>query len=137
MRKPEQKVYDRMKRTAPKTLWLQRVENLCGEGMPDVYYDGPTTHGWVELKAANLPKRETSKLLGSKGLRQSQINWLLKANTKCAPAFILIQDNEGQLYLFTADHAAALNDYTVQEARAKGAVRGWNSIFKTIMNWKG
>ena len=40
MRKAEQKVWDAMKRNAPKGIWMQRVENLAGDGMPDVYVEG-------------------------------------------------------------------------------------------------
>lgn len=136
MRKPEQQVYDRMKKNRPYTLWLQRVENLVSEGMPDVHYASPVNSGWVELKAAKKPKRVTSKLLGSKGLRQSQINWFLKAQTKCLVTFILIQDSEGELYLIHGQEAATVNDCSVERLRELRLASDWDNIFKIIMEWE-
>ena len=63
MRKAEQKVWDTMKRKAPKELWLQRIENIVGDGMTDVHSSHTTgREKWIELKAGKLPKRTTTPL---------------------------------------------------------------------------
>ena len=58
MRLKEQRLWDAMRKAAPKGVWLQRVENIVVDGMPDVY--AVETEGgacWVELKAPVRPKR--------------------------------------------------------------------------------
>lgn len=139
MRKPEQKVYDTMKKNAPTTAWLQRVENIVGEGMPDVYVSGPESRCWVELKAAKQPVRGTTRLLGAKGLRQSQINWHLKAQTKNIRTYILIRDDAGNLYLIDGKHAASVNEwsiYTMGHLDYSDCKRTWDDIFKELMGYE-
>ncbi len=135
MRKPEQKLYDKMRKNAPNTSWLQRIENIVAEGMPDVHVSGPESECWVELKAVNRPKRETTRLLGTEGLRPSQVNWHLKAGTKRMTTFILITDDEGNLWLVEGKHAASINEWTMYTFDHLDVPRTWDGIFKTIMGW--
>jgi hypothetical protein len=137
MRKPEQKLWDVMKRVAPKTAWLQRVENIVAEGMPDVYVAGPETECWVELKAVTRPKRSTTRLLGNEGLRPSQINWHLKAATKSIASYILIRDDEKNLYLIEGKHAASINEWSLYTMEHLEIPKTWDSIFKALMNYEG
>lgn len=133
MRLKEQKVWDTMRTKAPRSLWLQRVENLVGEGIPDVHSVASGGHlSWIELKAAILPKRPTSKLLGTDGLRQSQINWHVKAASKGAPAYILIRDNKGALYFLHCTWAKMINDMTAGELREKSIAATWEEIFNEL-----
>ena len=135
MRKKEQKLWDVMKRKAPKTAWLQRVENIVAEGMPDVHVSGPESECWVELKAVTLPKRASTRVLGSEGLRPSQINWHLKAGTKAITSYILIRDNEGGLYLVSGRHAASINELALDSLVNRSLSHQWDEIFKLIMGW--
>jgi len=130
MRKSEQKIWDAMKRAAPPSIWMQRVENIVGDGMPDVYVEGP----WVELKAAKLPKRSTTRLQYSEGLRQSQINWHLKAKSKNMVSFILVRVEElpREPMLFLGSLAECVNDFTMDEARASAFAIGWSAIFERL-----
>lgn len=138
MRKPEQKLYDQLKKHAPPTAWLQRVENLVGEGMPDVHVSGPESECWIELKFAKRPKRATTRLLGNQGLRPSQINWHLKAGTKAMCTYILILDDLGMLYLIDGRQAANINEWPQGECRKRSlAADNWDSIYKVLMSWEG
>lgn len=133
MRKKEQKVWDAMKGKAPFNFWLQRVENLVGDGIPDVHImNNVGCWLWVELKAAILPKRETSKMLGTDGLRQSQINWHVKAASKMARAYILTRDDKGGLYLHHCSIAKRFNDLTVTEFREESIASTWVEIFTEL-----
>lgn len=91
-RKPEQLAYDALKRACDRHtgLWLQRIENTAGTGMPDILlcprHCKPV---FVEMKTAKQPKRG-GKLQGLK-IRQSQINWFLKATEYRIMAFVLVR----------------------------------------------
>lgn len=145
MRKAEQKVWDGMKRAAKRHapyMWLQRVENLVGDGMPDVYTcDKRLTTGglkksfcWVELKAANLPKRSTTKLKMSEGVRTSQVNWHMKAQTKGLDTFILLRVEEAmkEPLLIDGSLAGEVNSFTFDQAKTNAVAVGWEAIFRRL-----
>lgn len=136
MRKKEQRLWDMMKRRAPKTAWLQRVENIVAEGMPDVHVSGPESECWVELKAVTLPRRETTRVLGTEGLRPSQINWHLKAGTKSIRSYILIRDDVGMLYLIEGRHAASVNEWPMAKLEERNIGWGWDNIYQELMGWE-
>ena len=78
MRLPEQRLWDRMSAAVrPRGVLLHRIENVVGEGMPDVVTCCRGTVTFVELKAVNGPPvRATTPLLGEKrGLSAAQKNW--------------------------------------------------------------
>ena len=137
MRQAEQKVWDAMKRGAKKVpaLWLQRVENIAGDGMPDVHAAHDAIESWVELKAAKMPARSTTKLQMSEGLRQSQINWHLKAQSKGLRTYILvrIEGMEREPMLINGSWAKEFNDYIYADAVAASVARGWPDIFEELM----
>lgn len=129
MRKAEQLLWDAMKRHLPERHWLQRIENLFGEGMPDVYCGARGK--WIELKAPPcIPKRADTPLLGDKyGLRISQKNWLLKncGYTESAPAYVLIRTRALELFLVPGHFAAHVNKMTLDELRARFSVT-WDEV---------
>lgn len=133
MRKPEQLLWDAMKRNLPSSLWLQRVENLAGDGMPDVYVGA--TGAWVELKApSKIPVRASTPLLGAEGLRTSQLNWFLKntAAEHAPPAFILIRSIAGELLMIRGDVAADVNKMSLAELRVIAAEVDWPGIARRL-----
>ena len=144
MRKPEQLIWDAMKRNAPQSVWLQRIENLAVDGMPDVH----VTHAfaapdcWVELKAATLPKRPGTRVLGTRGLRQSQINWHIECYARKGRSFILIRDENLTLYLVHGSFAQYLNGDTMDDIKAMGVVAfAWPRVFRALAfpekEWNG
>lgn len=133
MRKAEQKVWDAMKRAAKKhapKLWLQRVENLAGDGMPDVYAEGP----WVELKAGKIPKRIGTQFQMGEGIRQSQINWHKKALSRGVKSYVLIRAEEQKSAPLLIDGALAgwINGSTFSDLQINALAIGWESIFKEL-----
>lgn len=144
MRKAEQKVWDAMKRAAKRhapRAWMQRVENLAGDGMPDVYVtasigqSGSATPSWVELKAATLPKRATTKLQMKEGVRPSQINWHLKAQTKGVRSYVLIRIAErmDEPLLIKGHLADGINRWCSDECYAYATAIGWEQIFGELI----
>lgn len=67
---------DGIKRVAPHSL-LERVENGVLDGMADVNYVILGSEGWIETKAIDLPTRDSTPVVGEKGMRLSQVNWHL------------------------------------------------------------
>lgn len=130
MRKQEQRLWDSMRRHAPKSAWLQRIENLVVEGMPDVFV---APAAWVELKAPNLPKRSTTPLLGSQRLRQAQVNWHLKAATKGMASYVLVRDDEQGLYLLAGAHADKINSWPATFAREMSLAREWSEVWDVLL----
>lgn len=133
MRKAEQKVWDAMKRAqkriAPK-IWMQRVENLAGDGMPDVYVEGP----WVELKAGKLPKRSTTRIQYSEGIRTSQNNWHKKAASRGVISYVLVrvEEKKSEPLLFAGTASGDINDLTWDEACSRSIAIGWTAIFERL-----
>ena len=133
MRQKEQRLWDCLKRHAPSELGLQRVENLVGDGMPDVYSDG--TGCWVELKAPTRPKRASTPLLGeSEGLRVSQKNWIQIAVAHGRKVFVLIRDDGGELFLIPGKFAATVNQMTSAELRCSSRADDWQEIIWELRN---
>jgi len=133
MRKREQLLWDAMKRNLPSSLWLQRVENLAGDGMPDVYVGA--TGAWVELKApSKIPVRASTPLLGAEGLRTSQLNWFLKNTVAehAPPAFVLIRTIAGELLMIRGDVAADVNKMSLAELRVIAAEVDWPGIARRL-----
>ena len=64
-----------MRRAIGKDVRLERIENVVGVGTPDVLACCHIT-AFVELKAVDAPPvRETTRVLGDKGLSRDQRNW--------------------------------------------------------------
>jgi hypothetical protein len=80
MRKPEQRLWDRMNKAIGKFVFIERVENIVSLGTPDLHVQYNKTHTWVELKqVAKIPARAHTPLLGpAKGLNPNQRNWHLE-----------------------------------------------------------
>lgn len=132
MRLPEQRLWDKMRKalTAEGGIYMERVENLVNEGTPDVSMATKHLGGfWTELKAQDaLPLRETSKVLGTKGLNPHQRNWHLDWRRAGGRSFILVGlEQEEFLLIGGADHDA-VNDWNINQMRAAAIASGWKQI---------
>lgn len=132
MRKAEQRVWDSMKRNAPSNIWMERVENMVKEGMPDVWVAAHGKHSWVELKAAKLPVRATTPLLGKDGLRQTQLNWHYKAAQRGLPVYTLIRDDKNQIYFISCQHSEQVNRMTATELSKLSLAHSWGEVFEYL-----
>lgn len=134
MRKPEQLLWDAMKRHAPASLWLQRVENVVGDGMPDVYVG--CSGKWVELKVAKrIPIKPTTPLLGRGGMRTSQINWHLKsASLVDAPlSYVLVGVPGGKVFLLPGYLAARINSFTLDDLQTNSCTAPtWSDVLREL-----
>lgn len=136
MRLPEQRLWDTMRNHKPPGIMLERVENIVGVGMPDVYVQAMNHTTWVELKAPNTPKRESTRVLGTEGLRQEQKNWHIRASRLGLSTWILIRERHtGRLWLVAGEHADEINDMTALELDTVAAVNHtgtWPKLFEVL-----
>ena len=138
MRKAEQKLWDALRSRLKKSVMLHRIENVILAGTPDVYCCNRNgTSIWLELKATTKPRRPTTPLLGDRGLRASQIVWLLTVREFGAKAYVLIRADGAtkEVLLVPADVARTLNLMTFDEILATpNVLRGWEEIELLLTN---
>ena len=133
MRLPEQRLWDTMRGNKPPDIVLERVENIVGEGMPDVYALFKDGSKWIELKAPNGPVRDSTRVLGDEGLRQSQKNWHIKAFQLGLPSYILIRERRTKrLWLIHGSFADEVNDMNADKLDYHSLGSDWATIFKVI-----
>jgi hypothetical protein len=132
MRKPEQRVWDSMRRSRPADVLIERVENQLIAGMPDVHYVCRNGAGWIELKAAVVPVRPTTPLLGKGGLSQEQINWHIKYSQFGGVSFVLVRYDVGGIFLVDGRKAPVLNDMPLMEMADHTLANSWGGVFNVL-----
>ena len=137
MRLKEQRLWDSMKRHAPKGFILERIENVVKAGTPDVIVRFPgKPWRWVELKSPASPKRADTRLLGSEGLNKDQMNWHIKAALSGGDNYVLIRDSDRNLYLIDCARLGIgvqlLNDMDSAQLRNWSVAEDWHEIFEEL-----
>jgi len=134
MRKPEQKLWDAMKRENKKQLHvinLERVENMVADGTPDLYAKYYGSDCWIELKAVSMPKRKSTRVLGNKGLNPYQINWHLKHHIYGLRSFILIKAGK-ELFLLPNKYTERINEMDQLQLFLASLAHDWEKIFEVL-----
>lgn len=108
--------YKTLKKFVPvMTDRLDRVENACVIGMPDINFCSGGKECWIELKSPAEPKRSTTPLLGSNHkLSQDQANWILRQLRAGGRVFVLLATDKRWI-LISGAFADAINKMTVGE----------------------
>jgi hypothetical protein len=137
MRLKEQRVFDTLKRHCPADIWVQRIENMIGVGMPDNVLLVKGGHQcWLELKAPTAPKRFTTPLLGNKeGLNKDQINWHTKCAAQGVLSWVLIRDTDLRLFLVSGGFAPTLNLMTVEQLLEVAVATRWPGVIRGLRNF--
>lgn len=135
MRKPEQLLWDAIRRVVPSGYWLQRIENSAGEGMADLLCSCRATQksAFIELKAPKRPKFVSTRLMRTAELSAAQINWHTKAAIYGLRTFILARDDHNQVYLFPGTMAEKVNHISVQNALAHHSHSSLKTIFERLV----
>ena len=103
-----------VQRTLPHFSYLERVENGVSAGMADVNYIIRGKEGWIELKAVELPKRESTPVLKYDGLNINQINWHLKRTAVLGRTWVFVSADPFR-WLVAGMFAKEINDWTRDE----------------------
>lgn len=111
MRKPEQRLWDRMRKALGDKYYLERVENCVVAGRPDIDLMLRGIVLPIELKAATYPKRPSTPVLGKDGLNQNQLNWWLKWRKHGGQGFIIVGVDQ-DLYMVPCKYSEEVNSYT-------------------------
>ena len=114
-RKPEQRLWDRLRKAAAGHVHTERIENLVGVGRPDVDTLVAGSFVPVELKQVEgWPVRSSTKVLGARGLSKEQKNWHLNWRNWGGVSMIVVGVGE-EVFAFSGERADTINDYnTVQ-----------------------
>lgn len=118
MRTVEQRFWARVRAPLVRAgAFLERIENIVGEGTPDVHGLADDVAFWMELKAvAAAPKRASSKLLGiTHGLNNEQINWHLTYAQRGGNNWVLIGVGSREAILVHGKHALSINSASRDE----------------------
>ena len=103
---------DGIMKRVPNFALLDRVENGVLYGMADVNYLIRGVEGWIELKSVALPTRDSTPVLGDKGLRDpDQINWHLKRSRMLGRTFVFVTAMPFR-WLVGGEHAKTINSWT-------------------------
>ena len=135
MRKPEQRLWDRMRRNlAQRDVLLERIENLVATGTPDIHALCRGVHTWVELKEAPTPPvRSTTPLLGGgRGLRDAQKNWLMMWHRHCGRAVVVIGVGSTELLVVPGKFGDAINSLPLVALRAISVAGSWDELFEVL-----
>jgi len=132
-RKPEQKLWDRLRKAARGKLYTERIENLVSVGRPDVDTLMNGSFVPIELKqVVRWPARPGTRVLGTKGLSQQQKNWHL-AWRKWGGTSIIVVGVEDEVFAFNGATADHVNEYNTREFRSAAMVIGLNEVVDLLV----
>lgn len=127
MRKTEQRLWDRMRRAIGRDVRLERIENVVGVGTPDVLACCYIT-SFVELKAVDAPPvRETTRVLGDKGLSRDQRNWHIDWRQWGGTSYVLIGVGR-EIFMIEGGFADVINEMTMQQLAAHSVASDWAKV---------
>lgn len=129
MRKPEQRLWDRMRRNLAPFIFMRRIENRLEAGTPDVICPRCV----VELKAVEEPpKRETTPLLGDDiGLSADQKNFIRDWIANRGSAFVIVGVGKGataQQYILDGSLCELINQLPLSELKTRSLANDWRGI---------
>lgn len=132
-RRPEQRLWDRLRKAAAHRIHTERIENVVGVGRPDVDTLVRGSFVPIELKQIDAwPARPSTKVLGKKGLSQVQKNWHLAWRRWGGQSLIVVGVGE-EVFAFSGATADHINDYTSTELRSAAMVVGIDCIVDTLV----
>jgi hypothetical protein len=129
MASPEQRLWARLKSSAPPGAALQRIENRVGSGMPDVLVVFGGRAHFVELKAQAETKRRFAHLRCK--LRAAQSSWLRRYSRLGISCGVLVSVGRSHFYLpgDQVERFELLREFDVIEA-GFGAVRNFWGVLR-------
>lgn len=125
--KPEARLWARMREGVKPFAFAQRLENLVGEGVPDVVLHSRVNGccAFVELKCRpELPVRSSTPVFaGQYGLRPEQIAWIYSRAESGARVWILAQGGDF-LWLVHGRWARELGSWAIADLTKLTTWRG-------------
>lgn len=132
-RRPEQRLWDRLRKVAANRLHTERIENIVGVGRPDVDTLVAGSFVPIELKQIdNWPVRSSTKVLGRNGLSQVQKNWHLIWRRWGGTSLIVVGVGD-EAFAFNGATADHVNEYNTREFRSAAMVIGLENIVDMLV----
>ena len=132
MRKPEQRLWDRLRKAAGARIHTERIENVVGVGRPDVDTLVAGSFVPIELKQVPAwPARSATRVLGDRGLSQVQRNWHLTWRRWGGTSLIVV-GVEDEVFTFSGATADHVNEYNTREFRSAAMVVGLDSLIEML-----
>lgn len=141
MKGGEARLWQRMRIGIAEQCFSQRVENMVGDGVPDVtlHLRADGREAWCELKyRPEIPVRCTTPIFkGDYGLRPEQVAWIHGRATAGARIYIIGQCDD-RLWLIHGRHARELDVMTITDLMLFADFRGaakhtdWKELLEAI-----
>lgn len=132
-RRPEQRLWDRLRKVAAGKLHTERIENIVGVGRPDVDTLVAGSFVPIELKQIERwPARANTRVLGDKGLSQVQKNWHLIWRRWGGMSLIVV-GVEDEVFAFSGATADHVNEYNTAQFRSAAMVIGLEEIVDLLV----
>lgn len=132
-RRPEQRLWDRLRKVAAGRLHTERIENLVGVGRPDVDTLVGGSFMPIELKqVAAWPARANTRVLGDKGLSQVQKNWHLNWRYWGGQSLIVVGVAD-EVFTFSGATADHVNEYNTAQFRAAAMCIGLDPLVDMLV----
>lgn len=133
-RKPEQRLWDRLRKAAAGSVHTERIENLVGVGRPDVDTLVAGSFVPVELKQVDgWPARSSTRVLGASGLSKEQKNWHLNWRNWGGTSLIVVGVGE-EVYAFSGERADEVNDYNTVQFKNAAVCSGLHAIVAMLVS---
>ena len=133
MRLPEQRLWDRMRaRLKGRGVRLERIENVVGTGRPDIDALSAGIFTPVELKAIEgWPVRDTTAVLGRKGLSIDQRNWHMDWARYGGRSLVVVGVGQ-EVFAFIGTFHDQINSMTRAQMSTFASGRNWDDIERLL-----
>lgn len=133
-RKPEQRLWDRLRKAASGRVHTERIENIVGVGRPDVDTLVAGSFVPVELKQVDgWPVRSSTKVLGRYGLSKEQKNWHLNWRNWGGTSLIVVGVGE-EVFAFSGERADDINDYATVQFQNAAICSGVHAVVELLVS---
>lgn len=133
-RRPEQRLWDKLRKAAAGKVHTERIENIVGVGRPDVDTLVAGSFVPVELKQVDgWPVRASTKVLGRDGLSQVQKNWHLTWRNWGGTSLIVVGVGD-DVFAFSGERADEVNDYNTTQFHNNSICSGLHAVVALLVS---
>lgn len=133
-RKPEQRLWDRLRKATSGRVHTERIENVVGVGRPDVDTLVAGSFVPIELKQVDgWPVRSSTKVLGRYGLSKEQKNWHLNWRNWGGTSLIVVGVGE-EVFAFSGERADDINDYATVQFQNAAICSGVHAVVELLVS---
>lgn len=131
-RRPEQRLWDRLRKAAANRIHTERIENIVGVGRPDVDTLVAGSFVPIELKYVEAwPARANTRVLGAAGLSQVQKNWHLTWRQWGGTSLIVVGVAD-EVFAFSGATADHVNEYNQMQFRNAAMIVGLHALIDVL-----